>query len=533
MKTIIGIVLKGIRARLILVGFIVLAVGTGFLLLYANTLLTRVLNDYLLVQNFDGFALLLFATVGLFALILGLNVLGSYLRANFQYSSLSRLARHYIARLLRAKNSYFTNRPSAELFTRLYESSGGVSFLVGSLLRIVSEGTILIFYGIIIFRIDLFAGIFTIVALPLYFLATMKAGNRLADLMHDRMAADAEFSTVTQESFENVGNVKSKGAYDFFVRRSGTVLGKIKRVAVEERTLEGYIFGIIAMLRIVAPLLIIFAAMHFSPDFVGGAGSIMVLYINIPLFLGNFANIHEQFLEYIAAKPLVSQLREFGDVELENETGAEITAFESLRTEGVKVAFDGGRVVSVPDFEVKKSEKVMFFGESGIGKSTIFNIIMGLITEYEGSIFVNGVNLREVSIASLRKIFGITFQNTNALTLNLHENILLGASITDDKLERLIQLAALESQQDVKGDATLNNKVLSGGEKSRLGLSQALVTEPEIMLIDEAFSNMDENLESKIIADLFREYPNRAVICISHRNSSRPFFDRVVDFKMS
>ena len=57
-----------------------------------------------------------------------------------------------------------------------------------------------------------------------------------------------------------------------------------------------------------------------------------------------------------------------------------------------------------------------------------------------------------------------------------------------------------------------------------------LLPEPQILLIDEAFSNMDEELEYKIIADLFREYPSRAVICISHRNSSRPFFDWVVDF---
>jgi len=181
---------------------------------------------------------------------------------------------------------------------------------------------------------------------------------------------------------------------------------------------------------------------------------------------------------------------------------------------------------------VIKGEKVMFFGESGIGKSTIFNIIMGLITDYEGNVFINGINLRDVSLASLRKVFGITFQYTNALTLDLCDNILLGASISDDKLKKLIQLTALESQHDEKGDALLNNKVLSGGEKSRLGLSQTLVTDTEIMLIDEAFSNMDEALESKIIAELFREYPDRAVICISHRNASKPFFDRVVDFNV-
>ena len=111
----------------------------------------------------------------------------------------------------------------------------------------------------------------------------------------------------------------------------------------------------------------------------------------------------------------------------------------------------------------------MFFGESGVGKYTIFNIIMGINQEYEGDVFVNGVNLREISLTSLRRVFGITFQHTNALTLDLRGNVLLGAEKTNDELERLIKLTALESQYDAKGYTILNNKVLSGGEKSRVG----------------------------------------------------------------
>ena len=532
MKTILKIMLKDNRAKFTIICFIMLTLGTGFLLLFANSQLEHVLSNYLLVRNFDGFALRLLITIGLFVLVFSLTVLGAYILTDFQYSALSQLIRHYLSLLLRAKNSYFTNRPAADLFVRLFESSDGVSFFASSVLRIVSNSIILVFYGIIIFRLDLFAGLFAVLVTPLYFLATGKAGDRLTDLLHDRLARSGELSTVTQEAFENVGNVKVKTAYAFFTERTITVINKLKHIMVRSETLENYIFEVTTLVRIIAPLLIIFAAMIISPGFSGDAGIIMMLYINIPLFLSTFSNIHRWYIEYKAMKPFFSQLREFDDEAPESETGVDIMTFGSLQAEGVKVTFDGGRVVSVPDFDVKKGEKVMLFGESGIGKSTIFNIIMGLITDYEGNVFVNGINLRDVSRSSLRKVFGITFQHTNALTLDLRENILLGASITDDKLKRLIQLTALESQHDEKGDTLLNNKVLSGGEKSRLGLSQTLVTDTEIMLIDEAFSNMDEALESKIIADLFREYPDRAVICISHRNTSKPFFDRVVDFNV-
>jgi ABC-type bacteriocin/lantibiotic exporter with double-glycine peptidase domain len=530
MKTIIGIILESIRARLTLACYIAITLGIGFLLVYANSQLELVLNDYLLVRNFNGFAFRLLLTVGLFTLVFGLSVLGAYLTSNFHYSSFTQLMKHYIGLLLRAKNSYFTNRPSADIFMRLFESSDGVAYFASTALRLASYSITFVFYGIIIFRLNLFAGIFAVLVTPLYFLATKKAGDRISDLLQDRLERTAELSTVTQEAFENIGNVKAKGAYAFFTGRPVSVLHIIKSIMVRSETLLNYIQEITTLVRIIAPLLIIFAAMWFSPDFSGGAGKIMMLYINIPLFLITFSNIHNQYIAYKAMKPLISQLQEFNDVELESESGIEVTAFESLKAERVKVTFDGGRVVSVPDFEIKKGEKVMLFGESGAGKSTLFNIIMGLITDYEGDVYVNGINLREISLASVRRIFGITFQHTNALTLNLRDNILLGASIPDEKLEKLIQLTALENQHDEKGDALLNNKVLSGGEKSRLGLSQKLVADPEIMLIDEAFSNMDEALESKILSDLFREYPDRAVICISHRNASRPFFDRVVEF---
>jgi len=530
MIKVLDIVFKGTRTRLLLVCFILLSIATGFILLFANDILGQVFNDHVLVQNFDGLAHMLILTIGLFVCVFALNILIAYLRANFQYNSLSRLSGHYIARLLHAKSSYFINNPSAELFARLNEATFSVSFLLVSLLSMVSYGIIFIFYAIIIFRIDTFAGIFSILVTPIYFFANGWAGGKLSDLMHEKLAADGEMSLVTQESFENVNNIKTKNAYTFFIKRSLQVLNKIKKISVHESTLEGYIQGITTLLRIITPLLVIFAVMQFSSHFDGSAAQLILLYINIPLFLVNFANLFVQYIEYKAAKPFIAQLQEYGNVEIENEAGEEIKSFECLRTDNVSVVFDDGRTINLPNFEVKKSEKVMITGESGVGKSTVFNILMGIIPDYKGDIYINNINHRDISLSSLRKIFGITFQHTNAITLDLHQNITLGATITSDNFEKYIRLTAQEYQQDIKGTAVLSNKTLSGGEKSRLGLSQSLVTNPELMLLDEVFSNIDEALESKILADLFNEYPNRTFICISHRNSTKSFFDKIVDF---
>jgi len=529
MKTMLEIILKSTKTKLILICFLLAAIGAGFLLVFANDLLSVVLNDYLMVQDFEGLAWRLLLTAGVFALVYGLQTFADYLSADFEYSAISRLMRHYIAKLLNTKYEFFLNRPAAETYTGLWTAVEGSSFFVGNLLRLISSTVIFTFYGIVVFRLNTFAGIFTVLALPVYFLLTVGFGEKIATLNSEYLERKSELSTVTQEGFENLANVKAKGAHNFFTARSAAVLRKIKSAVVKEFTILQYVNSVTRLLRIIAPLLIIFAVMRFTSGFEASAGTIMVLYINIPLFLAGFATIIEHYFEWIATKPYLAKLKEFDNAHPEETNGVDITTFENLRVQNVKVKFGDGRVIAVPDFEVNQGEKVMFFGESGIGKSTVFNIIMGF-QQYEGSVLVNGMDLREISLSSLRRVFGITFQNTNVLTLSLHENILLGAEKSAAELAQLIQLTSFESQQEDKGVSVLNNKVLSGGEKSRLGLSQMLALEPSIMLIDEAFSNMDEQLESKIIGDLFREYPGRAVICISHRNSSRPFFDRVVEF---
>jgi ABC-type bacteriocin/lantibiotic exporter with double-glycine peptidase domain len=505
-------------------------VGVGFLLIHANDKLALTLNEYLMVQNFDGFVLQLFFTAGMFAFVFGLNIFASYFYVDFEYGTITVLARYYIERLLHTRQSYFTNRSVAELFTHLWTASQACGRFFGSILKMVSNVAALIFYGIVVFRFDVWAGIFTVIAVPVYFVATVGLGNRISVLQNAYVKYNGEFATVTQEAFENIGNIKAKGVHNFFIGRCVAILRRFKSICVKVMVMNDYINNVTGFIRIIAPLFIIFAAMVFSPSFDRYVGNILVLYINIPLFLGGFAGIHSQYINYKMSKPFLFKLMEFNESPLEDESGVEISTFESLRLTGVKVTFDGGRIITVPDFELKKGEKLMFFGESGIGKSTVFNIIMGFYREYEGTVLINGINLREIKLVSLRRMFGITFQHTNAITLDLRGNILLGAEKNKTELERLIKLTALESQHETKGETILNNKILSGGEKSRLGLSQMLVTEPKVLLIDEAFSNMDEELESKIINDIFKEYPDRAVICISHRNSSKPFFDRVVDF---
>ena len=96
--------------------------------------------------------------------------------------------------------------------------------------------------------------------------------------------------------------------------------------------------------------------------------------------------------------------------------------------------------------------------------------------------------------------------------------------------EQIICMTQLERQLNDKGDQILNINNLSGGERSRISLAQNLIRNPELILIDESLSSVDEAMEAEIISTIISEFKNSTIICISHRKRSAEYFDRVIKF---
>ena len=530
MKEIMLWTFEGAKIRVLLAVYVLIAVGSGFLLLYANELLMALLNENFMTQNFDGFLMQFLVIVGMFAAVFASSIFAGYIHGEFEIGSQARLIKRCMDRLMGAKFSFFVARPAAEIYQGLWTAVQVVPSFYVNLLSMFGKAVSFVFFGIIVFSVDTFAGFFALLALPVYFLFTLGVGNKISALQNEYVKQVGALAVVATEPIENVNNIKAKGVRGFFEARYMEVHKKLKRVIVGVIVWTAYINGVTAFVRMVSPLLIIFAAIQLSPNFTATAGNITILFINIPLFLTGMADIHKAYIHFKMTKPFLTKLTEFSEAEQEVDTGEDIGEFKSLKVSGVKVTFEGGKEIHVPDFEATAGEKIMLSGDSGVGKSTIFNILQGLLTDYEGDVLVNGINLRDAKISSVRKAFGITFQNTNVMTASIDENAKLGAKLEAEEFEKIAEIVRINAMRKNKKDDEINNKTLSGGERSRIGLAQMITFNPQVMLIDEAFSSVDEELESSILTDLTKSYASKTIICISHRASSRVYFDRVIEF---
>ncbi len=191
------------------------------------------------------------------------------------------------------------------------------------------------------------------------------------------------------------------------------------------------------------------------------------------------------------------------------------------------------------DFSLKipKGKTVALVGQSGSGKSTITNLITRFYDVNKGQILIDGVDIRDISINSLREQLGIVTQDAILFNDSIKENLLLGnKNATDEQIINALKVShAWEFVKDLEGVLEYNigdsGTKLSGGQKQRLNIARAVLKSSPIMLLDEATSSLDTEIERLVQDELENLMKNRTSIVIAHRLSTIQNADEIVVLK--
>ncbi|WP_207878492.1 ABC transporter ATP-binding protein [Pseudomonas sp. 32_A] len=199
-----------------------------------------------------------------------------------------------------------------------------------------------------------------------------------------------------------------------------------------------------------------------------------------------------------------------------------------LRLEGVSFAHEGrqGAVLNDVQVCVPGGLKVAISGASGVGKSTLIDLLQRFYDPDAGRILLDGIDLRELDLAALRRRIAVVSQDIVLFRGTLAQNLAYGVpEASREELERVVRLARLDSLVDslplgLDGLLGERGQQLSGGQKQRIAIARAVLQAPAILVLDEATSAVDEATEREVIAAIDQLFAGRTRILISHRAST-------------
>lgn len=235
-------------------------------------------------------------------------------------------------------------------------------------------------------------------------------------------------------------------------------------------------------------------------------------------------------------------MREFLDFESKVVSGNEqCVEFESLEFKNVSFRYPSAKKNSLSDisFTIRKGETVALVGANGAGKSTLVKLLLRFYDVTEGEILLNGKNIRQYELSSLRNIFGAVFQDYRNFALSVNENIICHECDDDDRIkakEALIQSGVWEKISTFahKGDTVLTREFekegagLSGGENQKLSVARLFAKDFSFAVLDEPSSALDPIAEYKMYESLINVTKGKTVLYISHRLSSAVLSDRIL-----
>ena len=262
--------------------------------------------------------------------------------------------------------------------------------------------------------------------------------------------------------------------------------------------------------------LIIYIFLEISKGMVFSEG--VTLFILAIYFLDNFRNILGFDLEVKEVTSAVKHVSELLNYNKQKKIRKQIRG--DIRFTNVSYSFDDEKkILDGISLVIKQGEKVMVTGKSGSGKSTLFKILKGFYNDYQGKVFIGNKDIRRLKVSGINYIC----QKETIFTGTLKDNLeLLGKYDQRDICE--IKDIGLE-YDDLLEENGFN---LSGGQRQRIILARAL-NNFNILIIDEGLSEVDVNMERRIIKGLLERYKNKTIIYVSHRRDNLDLFDRLVE----
>lgn len=461
-----------------------------------------------------------------------------------EYDMKNEIFEHY----LKLPPSFYKKNKTGDLMSRISEDVSKVRMYLGpGVMYGISLVVISVTVISTMLSVNPWLTFIVLTPLPLLSISIYKVSNKLNKTSEEVQQEMASLSTFVQEVFSGVRVIKSFAKENSFAKYMDEKSDNYKRKVLSLAKIQAFFFPIIVFLIGLSVILTVYFGGNLTissnnETFTAGNIAEFMLYLSMLTWPVTSIGWVTSIIQTASASQ--KRINEFliTKSELENSSTKTIDHIQDIEFRNVTFAYPDtpeSPVLKNISFKISSGEKMAIIGETGSGKSTLISLLTRMFDPSEGEILVNSINLKDLDLKNYREKIGHTPQDAFLFSDSIKSNLLFGnRESTDEEIFNKAKTACVHDNiiSFKDGYNTMIGErgvTLSGGQKQRLTIARSLLSNPELLILDDSLSAVDTKTEHQLLENLNKETQNNSVIFISHRISTIKLASKILVIKNS
>lgn len=430
---------------------------------------------------------------------------------------------------------YYKNKTTGEMISRLNDLIYVKNLISKLILTVCLDGIIFLVTGIIILSINYLMFFVLMIFSLIYILIFNIFRPVLKEYTNINQHNTANINSLLTESIIGFETIKNIGMESIMNERVEKLYGQALNdsfVYENVSNLEMFLKELIASFFVLIIYFLGFILIDKNSITLGEFFSVVFI---SNYFLSSIQNILSLNKEFFYTKNSIKRINQILDMDSEDlESSAGIIPRGEILFSNLSFSYNGEKnILHNLSFKINKGDKVIILGNSGSGKSTILRLLMRYFEVERDCIYLDKIDINEISKKDIRASIGCISQNEILYTDTIRNNITLNEDINNyDFLEicRLVYVDDFVKEMFLGYDTMLeeNGLNLSGGQCQRILLARLLLRNKSLLLIDEGLNAVDINLERRILKNIFSKYKDKTIVIVSHRMENLDLFDKTI-----
>ncbi len=490
-------------------------------------------------QIIGAYLLVIASMIGVYLLTHIVSIVRNLLMMQVGTKLIINLRKTVFEKIQQMSLAMVSRKTSGELIKRITSDTANLEgFIIGQLPNLLQQVLLLVGIGTILFIYDPLLAALIVLPVPFVALAVRQFNRYTHKIYHKQWNAESKSSSILFDILSGIRVVKSFGTEQKEEKRYDDAILDERNISIKNELTYNMINPIISFVLNIGSFFLLYYTGNkiLNGEMLLGDAAMFSTFVTMIYGPINWLASLPRMLTraYMSMVKVFDVLDEETDV-ADRENAVEIDIKGDITMENVSFGYDeGGDVLKGVTLDIKHGEMIGIVGRSGVGKSTLINLVMRLYDVTSGSIKIDGVDLRDISQHSLRSQIGVVLQETFLFSGTVYDNIAYAKpNCTKTEVIEAAKAAGAHSFI-IKLPYGYNTKVgekghtLSGGERQRVAIARALLHDPRILILDEATSALDTETEKSIQETLQKLTKDRTTIAIAHRLSTLRNADRLV-----